>query len=377
MRCSVVSPRKDPFFLNFFGWYDKKDSLKEEDKRSIIEEASDILETYPESDDIKTRSRRFCGYLLYWHAIADDIDDPEHIKICKEWMWICYHGASEQRYRFIFNYINNGRENKKKDTDSWITPENEMKFILFENGTPDLGKLRTFFSTLGDIYLPILKDWFLMHYDLDTASTLYLAYSSKEKNKTFIQKIPSFICSFFQKIYSYIIPRLLACTLVGYATLLTADSMYGGFAGHLVDGHLVDARYLFDDCLNECQRYIVREALPLSLIWLVSIAASYRLLKSETQKFSMGNKKLWKEKFHPRLMHVLCIGSLQSLLICISIFFFSGFIGIVSDWEINGQQVGAFRVLAAALLAVYAPVSLLLGILIQNIWQDKPVTEPL
>lgn len=169
------------------------------------------------------------------------------------------------------------------------------------------------------MYSPLIIRWYLRRYNLSAAWRL---------RQNLMDKIN---CLF---------PRMLSCILVGYTLLLTTDSLF----------HFVNSFKHFG----------------IILVFLFGLLASWGLLALKTYDLT-GNIKIWKRRFLKRTIIILAIGLIYALFISWIVFLFLKFFSNISlD---NCAVLYLYP-------AIYAPLALFLGLIIQNLWEDKTITEP-
>jgi len=317
-----------------------------------------------------------------------------------EWLRLCYRSNSDSNIKFFF---------RKYDIDT----EDEIKKILFTETNLTLKK--SFKDNFFIPYLEQLLDWFLLRYDLITSIKLshYLSKIRSKKSgfKSFpmylflasifilfffielnfnlffynndFQKLTSYFSNeglqvkalvsiellasllliilvgfvgvdiFFRRNYSIyfklLIPRLLAGILIGYLPLLFAGEIWNTiekidvFSGFIIiiSSLLFCFYYLFNEVKNilSDSRIAFTRALRIFLIGIL-------------ESFSLGII----------ILDLIAKPFIESLDNKLELHFIYGLFG--------GH-------IYPKILLIFFPLALFIGIFVQIIWEDKPITHPL
>jgi hypothetical protein len=240
-----------------------------------------------------------------------------------DWLKVCINPQNDPNIDFYF------KKNKKK------AKEEEIKKILFLDYKKDIslyrrvkeiffekGKLRDVFKeNEWQIRLRKIRTWFLKRYDWGTAIKLHRSLANKSK---------------FESL-DLVFPRLLCATLVGFTPLL------------------------FD---SETWKLPLRLSLiEIILTFLFSFIFIYIYLSYECLKVAGDEKNI---SIFRRVLPILLLGTIASFIF--SFIFYGIYIFYVNSY---------FQWSSLKIITFFASVALFIGVLIQTIWEEKTVTEPL
>lgn len=262
--------------------------------------------------------------------LSEELPDRENEKEAAlyDWLKICINPEKNPNYDFYF---------EKEGLDH----EKQVKEILFTKE----GLRNIFKNPDWQIRLKKIRMWFIARYDVRTAYKL-------QKNLVGKKRFPLNLISL---ILSPLVPiRLICAILIGFIPLVFESEVW-------------------------------RLALRLSwadifLISGVSVALIFYYLTYECHKITRGEKSAL--SLFKRIMPTLIIGMLSSLLFSTIFYemFFYHFInsenGICKAFQYIA--IGPFQwTFRPKIIIFFATIAFLIGILIQVIWEEKTVTEPL
>ncbi len=143
------------------------------------------------------------------------------------------------------------------------------------------------------------------------------------------------------------IPRLFIAIIIGYIPLLFGEEMWK--LGYYADYKTIAAIFIF--CLGAAYLYL---------------------------RFEVGNKILDKSKIFIRTWKIFSRGIAYSLIIGFIIQDITCRYMLVSSGQENFILFdGLLGAISPKILLVFFPLALLIGIFVQIIWEDKPITHPL
>lgn len=348
---------------------------------------------YKQKDlEVEYASARCEVYRGLWECSLRE-PDAKHASYYRfEWLKICY-ATGNEGYNFYF----------QTHPIATIDREQEIRRMLFPpDGT---GPLDTFFAGTpeGRAYFPALVQWFLRRYDLSTAFRL-IRFSTSSLPALVVGKglprrigmiafaIVVLMVFAFTNLYndhSYLLPhhwvrcnfscekpaRVFELVLYLFATAAVAyRPSCGILLPRLIGGILVG--YLFLISSDSIVTFAVNaNPFTVYLVGAFSLGLSYLLLSFEVRR-SLGTTR---SKIVERTTTLLCLGFIESTVI--------GFLVADLFSDIFFQHIGNeilrpanFPGLFAGsmypkVIILFIPLALLVGIVLQLFWEEKPISQ--
>jgi len=385
-------------FLSFFQLVQSAEQNKDDTiLSSLYRFCLDTL--YNNRDIIKVTSPFYFEKLrLNWLTEILEKKNEDFVKAVR-WLRVCVNVDNEY-IRFYF-------EVSKRDR------EEEVKKIIFNNN----GRLKPFYMGKADLYTEYLLDWFLRRYNLAIATKLVFILCRQKitQSKGFMETLKS---NFPKSVGNWLFPLLV---LIGLVAL--ASNYLGSIFDSLFQAYSISAHVSLSNV--NCFTTVLFWLYPLMLILLVlsfwrkmflwfklmiprmvgGIVVGYLPLLLTDEAWNMVKEidvleasclitfafgvslyyifieihNTLKDKWESlvRALRVFATGLLESLVIGIIVLDLITKAFKPSLLEEGLLVHGLLGYIYPKLLYIYFPLALLIGIFVQIIWEDKPITHPL
>jgi len=380
------------------------------------------------------------AYRCLWEALQTKKQDELKIEIQRD-EFIPIHEYDEFRKGYTYEWFRICRDTDNKDINFYFSTKTikgkriDREVFLSRLVWRDDGKLSEFFGendqvdSAGRLYLQYLIDWFLKRYDLSTATKLICSLSFKKENyskgfwKTigenlkyirfvnlllpillvativllkiyefekfgFTQEVWNRFCAIYGDLRCFSINSNLFTTLLAWAyplfIVLMIFSLFKKLsvwlklliprmAAGIVVGYI--PLLLTDDSWRTIYYLTGLQGI---LLFVIVIAFSGFFLFLEVQKI-VNNTAV----AAVRALPVLCLGLLESFIIglvvldLITLAFKPTLPALDSLRLYDGLVHGLFGDIPPKILVLFFPLAFFIGIFIQLLWEEKPVTQPL
>ena len=339
-----------------------------------------------------------------------------------EWLRVCYRINTDEEIKLFFREYH-------------IDPEEQIKNVIFRNDNSNILK-DEFKKPWAQSYIEQLTSWFIYRYNLNTAKSLTKQINNRErqsvgrqkKEKIYQKKSPLLAIFKIWEIYPITIFLMFVfvfISLVNINQLLDDILIYG-------NNFLISWNTFFSGNYNVPNYFSILITLASYLI----IACSLYLAKRNPLTFKLklprlfgaivvgylplllGGKEVWKFGMNAQLPTIAmlvisclfvsflylwhevynCIENKENVFfrvwkIYLRAVFYSILIGIIFQdimgytfYKIIDENIftyynncltGFIGVIDPKVLFIFFPLALLIGIFVQIIWEDKPITQPL